>query len=75
MRKNKYNIGDTVKANIKFKNDARENVDAVILGAMIVEETNDIRYKIRFAPEDKDVKMGCESCTGFIMEQDILGLC
>lgn len=73
MVKNKYNIGDNVLAKINYMNDNRAEIEAVIYGIEFVEETNSIRYKIHFEPNEFDKKQGCTGCTGYVDDIDIIG--
>lgn len=72
---NKYNLSDKVRTKIHYKNDNREEVDAFVRGIELVDGTDEIRYKIWFEPEKFDKKLGCTGCTGYISQEDIIGLC
>lgn len=72
IKKNKYNIGDRVKVKINYKNDTREEIEAIILGAEFVYEINSIRYKIEFEPTKSEKKQGCTKCSGYVLESDIV---
>ena len=72
--KNKYNIGDKVKTKIHYQNDKRKEVEAIVVGIELENETN-IKYKIEFEPEEPDKKIGCTGCEGYINESDIIDLC
>ena len=54
--KNKYNIGDKVKTKIHYQNDKRKEVEAIVLGIELGNETN-IKYRIEFEPEEPDKKI------------------
>lgn len=72
IKKNKYNIGDRVKVKINYKNDTREEIEAIILGAEFVYEINSIRYKIEFEPTKSEKKQSCTKCSGYVLESDIV---
>ena len=72
--KNKYNIGDKVKTKIYYQNDTRKEVEAVIIGVELDNETY-VKYKIKFEPEELDKEQGCTGCEGYINETDIIDLC
>lgn len=72
IKKNKYNISDRVKVKINYKNDTREEIEAIILGAEFVYEINSIRYKIEFEPTKSEKKQGCTKCSGYVLESDIV---
>lgn len=72
IKKNKYNIGDRVKVKINYKNDTREEIEAIVLGAEFVYEINSIRYKIEFEPTKSEKKQGCTKCSGYVLESDIV---
>ena len=72
--KNKYNIGDKIKTKIHYQNDKRNEVEAVILGVELENETN-VKCKIEFEPGEIDKKQGCAGCEGYINESDIIDLC
>ena len=74
QQKNKYNIGDNVRAKIHYQNDTRTEVDAVIRGIELDDKTNEVRYKIWFEPDDFDKEQGCTGCHGYIGQDDILCL-
>lgn len=74
IKKNKYNIGDRIKGKIRYSNDTRKEIEAIILGAEFVDKINIIRYKIEFEPEEFDKKQGCTGCEGYILESDIIDL-
>lgn len=73
--KNKYNISDRIKGKIWYGNGTRKEVEAIILGVEFVDKIDAIRYKVRFEPEEKDKKLGCTGCQGYILESNIIGLC
>ena len=41
----------------------------------IIDETDNIKYKIWFEPEESSKKQGCTGCIGYVDQDDILGLC
>ena len=73
--RNKYNIGDRVKAKINFKNDPRKEVEAIIRGIELEDSTGYIKYKIKYDPDDFDKQQGCTGCIGYINQDDIIDLC
>ena len=72
---NKYNLGDKVRTKIHYENDKRTEVDAIIRGMEIIDETDNIKYKIWFEPEESSKKQGWTGCIGYVDQDDILGLC
>lgn len=72
---NKYNLCDKVRTKIHYENDNRKEVDAFIRGIELVDETDEIRYKIWFKSDKFDKKLGCTGCIGYISQEDIIGLC
>ena len=76
MTEIKYNIGDKVRTKIHYKNDTRTEVDAIIRGIELEDETDNVKYKIWMEPEEFDKKnFGCTGATGYIDQKDIIGLC
>lgn len=71
---NKYNIGDNVRTKIHYQNDTRTEVDAIIRGVELDDETNEVRYKIWFEPDDFHKRQGSTGCRGYIGQDDILCL-
>ena len=69
---NKYNLGDKVRTKIHYDNDKRKEVDAIIRGMEIIDETDNIKYKIWFEPEESSKKQGCTGCIGYVDQDDIL---
>ena len=72
---NKYNLCDKVRTKIHYENDNRKEVDAFIRGIELVDETDEIRYKIWFGSDKFDKKLGSTGCIGYISQEDIIGLC
>lgn len=72
---NKYNLCDKVRTKIHYENDNRKEVDAFIRGIELVDETDEIRYKIWFELDKFDKKLGSTGCIGYISQEDIIGLC
>ncbi len=72
---NKYNLCDKVRTKIYYENDNRKEVDAFIRGIELVDETDEIRYKIWFEPDKFDKKLGSTGYIGYINQEDIIGLC
>lgn len=72
---NKYNLYDKVRTKIHYENDNRKEVDAFIRGIELVDETDEIRYKIWFKSDKFDKKLGSTGCIGYISQEDIIGLC
>lgn len=72
---NKYNLCDKVRTKIHYENDNRKEVDAFICGIELVDGTDEIRYKIWFESDEFDKKLGGTGCTGYISQEDIIGLC
>lgn len=70
--KNKYNIGDNIRAKIHYQNDKRKEVEATILSVKL--ETDNVLYKINFKPEEEDKKQGCTRCESWIDQDDIIEL-
>lgn len=54
---NKYNLCDKVRTKIHYENDNRKEVDAFIRGIELVDETDEIRYKIWFESDKFDKKI------------------
>lgn len=73
--RNKYNVGDKVRAKINYLNDRRKEVEATILGVELERGTDKVKYKIHFEPEDWEKEQGCTGCKGYINEDDIIELC
>ena len=76
MAEIKYSVKDKIKTKIHYENDERTEVEAVIYGIEWLEYedgTDIVRYKIGFNPEERDRKMGCKKCFGYVMQDDILG--
>ena len=71
----KYNLCDKVRTKIHYENDNRKEVDAFIRGIELVDETDEIRYKIWLESDKFDKKLGCAGCIGYISQEDIIGLC
>ena len=71
MVKNKYNIGNKIRTRIHYLNDSRKEVDAIICGIKI--EENTVKYEIDFVPNEYDKEMGCTGCNGYVDQDDILG--
>ena len=80
MAKNKYNIGDKIRAKVNYMNDNRKEVDATIIGIELDTNTNDIKYKIKFEPKffikkQRRIKIQpCTGCVGYITEVDVIKL-
>lgn len=72
---NKYNIGDKVRTKIYYQNDSRTEVDAIIRGVELDDESDIVRYKIRFNATDYDKKQGCTGCIGYVCQDWIIDLC
>ena len=72
---NKYNLGDRVRTKIHYKNDKRTEVDALICGMEIIDTHGNIRYKILFEPDELEKKQGCKGSSGYVDQEDIIGLC
>lgn len=72
---NKYNLCDKVRTKIHYENDNRKEVDAFIRGIELVDETDEIRYKIWFESDKFDKKLDSTGCIGYISQEDIIGLC
>ena len=70
----KYKIMDKVKTKIHFQNDKRKEVEAIIHGVFLDDDTDEIRYKIWFEPDEVHKKQGSTCCTGYVQQDDILGL-
>ena len=73
MAEVKYNIGDKVRTKIHYMNDKRTEVDAVIRGINL-DDTDTIKYKIHFDPDDFHKKQGSTGCEGYVDQNDILEL-
>ena len=65
---NKYNLCDKVRTKIHYENDNRKEVDAFIRGIELVDETDEIRYKIWFESDKFDKKLGCTGSIGYISQ-------
>ena len=74
MTINKFNIGDKVRTKIHYQNDSRTEVEAIIRGVELEDDTDNVRYKIHFEPEEFD-KGVCTGCTGYVNQDDIIELC
>lgn len=72
---NKYNLGDRVRTKIHYKNDKRTEVDALIYGMEIIDAHGNIRYKILFESDALEKKQGCTGSSGYVDQEDIIGLC
>ena len=70
--KNKYSIGDKIRARIHYQNDRRTEVEATILSIELDSRNDNAKYKIKFAPEDPAVELGCTGCEGYINQEDII---
>lgn len=70
--KNRYNIGDRVRAKIHYSNDSRTVEEAVIRGIELEDESDNIRYKIHFEPDEYHKKQGSTRCVGYINQDDII---
>ena len=70
--RNKYNVGDKVRAKINYLNDRRKEVEAAILGVELERGTDKVKYKIHFEPEYWEKEQGCTGCEGYINEDDII---
>lgn len=68
----KYKIGDKVRAKIHYQNDERTEVEAVIYGIQLDYLAGEVKYKIRFEPDDFAKEQGCTDCEGFISPDDIM---
>lgn len=71
----KYNIGDKVKTKIYYQNDSRTEVEAIIRGIELEDETDNVKCKIWFEPDEFSKNQGCTGCSGYVNQDDILGLC
>lgn len=71
----KYNIGDKVRTKISYKNDSRTEVEAIIRGIELENETDKVKYKIWFEPDKFHKKQGSTGCCGYINQDDIIELC
>lgn len=69
--KNKYNIGEKIKTKIHYQNDKRKNVEAVIL-AIVLENDENVKYKIEFDPDERHRVQGCTGCIGYVSQDDII---
>lgn len=72
---NRYNLCDKIRTKIHYENDNRKEVDAFIRGMELVDETDEIRYKVWFEPEEFHKKLGSTGCIAYISQEDIIGLC
>lgn len=70
----KYNIGDRVKTKIHYLNDKRTEVEAIIRGIELEDDTDNVIYKIWFEPSEFNKRQGSTSCRGYVSQDDILGL-
>lgn len=70
----KYNIGDRIRTRIHYQNDRRKEVEAIIRGVELEDDTDNIKYKIWFEPEESHKKFGSTGCRGYINQDDIIGL-
>ena len=70
IMKNKYNVGDKVRAKIHYQNDKRTEVDAVIIGIEL--ENDNVDYKIKFDATPIEKEQGCTGCEGYVNEIDII---
>ena len=70
IMKNKYNVGDKVRAKIHYQNDKRTAVDAVIIGIEL--ENDNVDYKIKFDATPIEKEQGCTGCEGYVNEIDII---
>lgn len=68
--KNKYNVGDRVRARIHYRNDSRKEVEATIVSVEM--NSDNVKYKINFEPEEYDREHGCTGCEGYINQNDII---
>lgn len=69
----KYNIGDKIRTKIHYQNDKRTEVEAIICGVELYDETDEVRYKIWFEPNDFDKKCGATGhCIGYVDQNDII---
>lgn len=66
------NIGDKVRTKIHYENDSRREVEAVIYGVWLDDETNTIKYEIHFEPDELHKNQGSTGCRGYIKQDDIL---
>ena len=71
----KYNIGDKVRTKIHYLNDSRTEVEAVIRGIELENETDKVKCKIWFEPDEFHKKQGSTGCYGYINQDDIIELC
>lgn len=72
MGKNKYNIGDKVKAKIHYVNDSRREVEAIIIE--IIENSYNIMYLIWFELDEIGKILGSTGGCCYIDQDDIIGL-
>lgn len=73
LEKVKYDIGTKVRAKTHCLNDPRSEVDAVICEIRVGSDM--IGYSIKIPPTEEYKKNGCTGCTGYVNQDDILGLC
>lgn len=72
--KSKYNIMDKVRVKIHYQNDSRTEVEAIIRGIDLNGDTDEVKYKIWFEPEEFHKKQGCIGCICYVKQDDILEL-
>lgn len=68
---NKYNLLDKIRTKIHYENDKRKEVDAVVRGIEMIDETDNIKYKIWFEADEFHKKQGCTGCIGYVSQDDI----
>lgn len=70
----KYNIGDKVRTRIRYCNDIRKEVEAIITGVQTESKSSSVSYKIEFEPEESDKNQGCAGCEGYVRQEDVISL-